>query len=464
MIRLHNTLTGKKGDFVPLKEGEASMYHCGPTVYDFAHIGNMRAFVFADIVRRTFENSEYKVHQVMNITDVGHLISDEDEGADKIEEGARREKKSVEEIIQTYTDAFFKDLERLNVETEGTEFPRASKHIDEQIDLIKRLEKKGFVYEISDGIYFDTSKFKNYGKLGNIDITGIREGARVETNPEKRNPTDFALWKFSPDTGEKRQQEWDSPWGTGFPGWHIECSAMSMKYLGETFDIHTGGIDHIPVHHNNEIAQSECATGKLFVNYWLHNAFITIDGKKMAKSEGNILKVDDLIKKGVHPMSLRYWLMTAHYRTPANFTFQAVESAQSALESLVHFVARYESGQPRQDVINDFLGDFQNDFNTPYALARLHYMTEKEPGEDSATTIIELDPLTGLSIKKLSEKVQEIDSETASLLEERNKAREEKDFVKSDKLREEIVTRGFTISDTPEGAIVLKKLSSLTFL
>ncbi|OHA88389.1 MAG: cysteine--tRNA ligase [Candidatus Zambryskibacteria bacterium RIFCSPHIGHO2_01_FULL_43_25] len=461
IIHLYNTLSGKKEEFAPLKQGEVSMYHCGPTVYDYAHIGNMRSFVFADIIRRTFENSGYKVNQVMNITDVGHLTGNGDLGQDKIEEGAQREGKSAEDIIRHYSDAFFQDLERLNIETAGTKFPRATEHIDEQIELIKKLEQGGFTYKISDGVYFDTSKFKQYGKLGSIDIEGQREGARVEANPEKKNPADFALWKFSPDTSEKRQQEWDSPWGIGFPGWHIECSAMSIKYLGETFDIHTGGIDHIPVHHNNEIAQSECATGKTFVNYWLHNAFITVESKKMAKSEGNFMRVTDLMKREIHPLSYRYWLLTSHYRTPANFTFKAVEGTQIAFESLVHFVARYSGGKIKQDIINDILGDFQNDFNTAYALARLHHLIEKEPTADAAATIVAIDSLTGLSIERLAKEVSSIDSETTALIEERKRARDVKDWKISDSLREEIESRGYMVSDTPEGALVFKKLSSL---
>jgi cysteinyl-tRNA synthetase len=295
-IYLTNTLTGKKELFKPVRKGLLSalgigktrvgMYHCGPTVYNYAHIGNLRAYVFADTLKRLMLAHGFRVEQVINITDVGHLVSDGDTGEDKMEKARRLEKKSAWDIAQFYTEAFLKNLADLNINIEGTEFPRATDFIREQVAIVKTLEEKGYTYRTSDGIYFDTSKFPTYGKLGNIDIAGIREGERIGVNQEKLNPTDFALWKFSP-TNEQREMEWESPWGKGFPGWHIECSAMSKALLGTTFDIHTGGIDHIPVHHNNEIAQSEGSTGEPLARYWLHNAFVNVVGGKMAKSEGN---------------------------------------------------------------------------------------------------------------------------------------------------------------------------------
>src|SRR3989338_1821766 len=405
MLYLTNTLTSKKEEFKPIHKGEASMYNCGPTVYYYAHIGNLRAYVFADILRRALEYLGYKVKQIINVTDIGHLQSDADEGEDKMTLALKREGQpltleSMRKIADFYFDAFRSDLKKLNIELPD-KFPFASEHIKEDIELIQKLTEKGFTYKTSDGIYYDISKYPQYGKLGNQKSN--ETDSRV-INPEKRNSKDFALWKFSAQGGSDSVGNvsigYESPFGKGFPGWHIECSAMSIKYLGETFDIHTGGIDHIPVHHNNEIAQSECATGKTFVNYWLHNAFITVESKKMAKSEGNFMRVTDLMKREIHPLSYRYWLLTSHYRTPANFTFKAVEGTQIAFESLVHFVARYSGGKIKQDIINDILGDLQNDFNTAYALARLHHLIEKEPTADAAATIVAIDSLTGLSIER----------------------------------------------------------------
>jgi cysteinyl-tRNA synthetase len=291
-LEFYNTLTKQKEFFAPLRDGAVSMYNCGPTVYNYAHIGNLRSYVFADVLRRAFEYNGLAVTQIINLTDVGHLTGDRDEGEDKMEKGALREGKTAKDISEFYTKAFFEDLAKLNIE-KADRYPKATEHIEEQISLIKKLEEKGFAYVLEDGVYFDTAKFPKYGDLAQLDLVGQKEGARVEANTEKRNPADFTLWKFSKPE-EKRQQEWPSPWGTGFPGWHIECSAMSMKYLGETFDIHTGGIDHIPVHHTNEIAQAEAATGKKFVNLWMHHGFVNIEGGKMAKSADNFVRMKSL--------------------------------------------------------------------------------------------------------------------------------------------------------------------------
>ena len=295
MIKLYNTLSRKKEVFKPIVKGKAGIYSCGPTVYSYQHIGNMRSYIFSDILRRVLEYNGYKIKHIVNVTDVGHLTSDSDGGKDKIEEAAQKERKSVSEIADYYFEIFKEDLKKLNIR-EPSNFPKASLHIKEQIKLIKDLEKKGFTYETDDGIYFDSSKFKNYGKLAKLKISGLKAGTRVEVG-NKKNKTDFALWKFSESSG-KREQEWDSPWGIGFPGWHLECSAMSMKYLGKTFDIHTGGEDHVPVHHTNEIAQSEASTGKKFVNYWLHGAFLLSKGKKVSKSKGGLYTISDLEEQG----------------------------------------------------------------------------------------------------------------------------------------------------------------------
>lgn len=316
-IYLYNTLTKEKTEFTPLVPQKVRMYNCGPTVYNYAHIGNLRAFVFADTLRRVFEYNGYDIKQVMNLTDVGHLVSDEDEGEDKVEKRAKEESKKVSEIVDVVTKVFFDDLKKLDAYHKDTNFPKASDYIKEQIAFIESLSEKGYTYSTSDGVYFDTSKFKDYGKLGNIDIEGLKEGVRVETNKEKLNPTDFALWKFSrPD--EKRQQEWESPWGVGFPGWHIECSALIMKHLGKQIDVHTGGIDHIPTHHNNEIAQTESITGTPLANNWLHSAHITVEGRKISKSLGNSILLRNIIDRGISPLAYRYWLLTVHYASQAN--------------------------------------------------------------------------------------------------------------------------------------------------
>jgi len=468
-IFLYNTLAGKKEKFEPIEQGFLKMYNCGPTVYSFPTIGNMRAYIFADTIRRVFEYNNYKVKQVINITDVGHLTSDSDTGEDKIEESAKKEEKSAAEISKIYEDAFYKDLENLNIETESTIFPKATEHIEEQIEIIKILEEKGFAYKISDGVYFDTSKFKGYGKLGNIKIENQKEGARVETNDEKRNPADFALWKFS--TGERRLQEWPSPWGVGFPGWHIECSAMSRKYLGQPFDIHTGGIDHIPVHHNNEIAQSEAAFEKPLANFWIHNEFIQIEGQKMSKSLGNVFTISDLKSKGIHPLAFRLWILSGHYRSPMNFTWDSVKGAQTALEKIVTKYAfelndndliesekklAINESEMRPNVIEDFEKNIFDDLDIPAVLPLLFspLVTEKK-------TIDTIDRVLGLNIKKLSEQIKEIPEEILKIKNDRDLARQEKNWEKSDELRVQIENLGFILEDKPNETLIRKSLASL---
>src|SRR3989338_2131329 len=330
-LLLYNTLGRKKQEFKPIKKGIVGLYTCGPTVYSYAHIGNLRTYIFEDILKRVLIENGYKVKHVMNITDVGHLTSDADTGDDKVEKSAKEQKKTVWDIAGFYTKVFQEDIAKLHI-LDPDIWCRATDHIKEQIELIKKLEKKGLTYKTSDGIYFDTSKFKDYGILGNIKAEGLKAGVRVEIG-EKKNPTDFALWKFSPKDS-KRQMEWKSPWGTGFPGWHIECSAMSMKYLGETFDIHCGGIDHVPVHHTNEIAQSEAATGKSFVKYWAHGAFLLLEKEKMAKSGGNFITLQTLIERGYDPLDYRYFCFTAHYRSELKFSFDALTSCRAAFNIL----------------------------------------------------------------------------------------------------------------------------------
>jgi cysteinyl-tRNA synthetase len=460
-IQFQNTLSGTKELFTPLKKNEVGMYHCGPTVYNYPHIGNLRAYVFADTLKRLFLYAGYRVNQVINITDVGHLVSDADDGEDKVEKMALEQKKTAHEIATFYTDVFFANLRSLNIDTRGTHFPRASEHVPEQIRMIETLEKKGFTYRTSDGIYFDTSKFPRYGELGHIDIKGLREGERIGVNDEKKNLTDFALWKFSPKTtgkNEKRQQEWQSPWGVGFPGWHIECSAMSMKYLGETFDIHTGGIDHIPVHHQNEIAQSESATRKPFVHYWMHSAFMNIEGGKMAKSKDNFLTLDELVKKGFFPLAYRFLLLSARYSTPLSFTEVSMEAAQRGYDNLRRLteklapIEEVESNSSYRTKIEEFIAD---DLNTAGILALIPEIlgnSSLRPGEKRHLLGI-IDSLTGLELLK---KPDETPLEIQSLVTLRETAKVEKDWKKADSLREKIRSLGYEVMDTKTGQEVRK--------
>ncbi len=467
-IYLHNTYTNKDELFTPIQKGMVSMYNCGPTVYNYAHIGNMRSFVFADTLRRMFEWNGYTIKQIMNITDVGHLVGDGDAGEDKVEKMARAAGKTATEVTLFYTDAFMKDLEALGINPAHITFPKATEHIPEQIAMIKDLEEKGFTYTISDGVYFDTAKFPDYGKLGNINLAGLEDGARIGENNEKRNLTDFALWKFSPE-GEKRQQEWESPWGKGFPGWHIECSAMSIKYLGDEFDIHTGGIDHIPVHHNNEIAQSVCS-GHKFAHYWMHNAFLNIsapnpsDGQaKMAKSGDNFIKVSTLIEKGFDPLAYRYLLLTSHYSSPMEFSFEALTGAQTALKKLKRFIHEHKDEQtlttqdhlfPERELFTQYIN---TDLNTPKAIA-LIWDIVKNPNitvHNKKALILSFDMVLGLNLHIHHE--IEIPLEVQELILARNTAREQKDFALSDSLRAQIESFGFEVLDTSEGTKVEKR-------
>lgn len=446
MIRFKNTLTRKIEEFRPIEE-EVRMYNCGPTVYNFSHIGNLRAYIFADLIKSALEMNNFKVKQVINITDVGHLTDDADEGEDKVEKRAREENLKAEEISQEVTDKFVSDLEKLKIDTSKIIFPKATDHIPEQIDLIKELEKKDFTYKISDGIYFDTSKFSEYGKLGGIDLSGLEEGARVEKNKEKKSPTDFALWKFSGD--QKRQQEWESPWGIGFPGWHLECSAMSRKYLGKTFDIHTGGIDHIGTHHNNEIAQSESANESSLANYWLHVNYITIDGEKISKSLGNTVYIDDLIEKGINPISYKYWLYQSSYSTLTNFTWESLKAAQTALYKIYSFLEKTENaGEISDKYYKDFESAINYDLDTPRALATLWTLMADDEisDEDKKATLLEFDKVLKLNFNEPNIK-EEIPTEIIELAQKRQDAREAKDFNKSDEIRDQIQEKGYEIKD-----------------
>lgn len=459
-IRIYNTATRQIEEFTPPPPHLVTMYHCGPTVYNFAHIGNLRAFIFADILRRTFEYHGYTARQIMNITDVGHLVSDSDEGEDKMEKGARREGKTAREIADLYEAAFHGDLALLNI-LPAHVYPRATAHIPEQIALIATLEKKGYTYRTSDGLYFDTARFPEYGSMARLDLEGQREGARVDVNNEKRNPSDFALWKFSPRDGEQREQEWDSPWGIGFPGWHLECSAMAMHYLGETLDIHTGGIDHIPVHHTNEIAQSECATGKPFARFWMHSAFMNVDGQKMSKSLGNTYTLAELTQRGITPLGFRYWLLTASYRTQINFTWETLQGAENAYAKLrENTSALPDGGIADSDEIALVRHALANDLHTPWMIAYAWEILKRDdltPAQKKAV-IRELDKVLGLRLDEpLTAETILVTPELQTLLDARAQARTQKDFAAADRIRDEIAQLGYLVNDTPEGQKLSKK-------
>ncbi len=466
---LYNTLSRKKEEFKPIKSGEVGLYTCGPTVYNYAHIGNLRSYLFEDLLKRILEYNNYEVFHVMNITDVGHLTGDMDMGEDKLEIGAKREGKSALEIAAYYEVAFKKDLELLNIESPNL-YCRASENIPEQIDLIRVLESKAYTYKTSDGIYFDTSKVKEYNKLSHLPLEELREGARVEKNPEKKNPTDFALWKFSPSLSEgvaKRQMEWDSPWGIGFPGWHIECSAMSLKYLGEELDIHCGGIDHINIHHTNEIAQSEAATGKKFFNYWLHGAFLNIKGgKKMAKSEDNFLTLDKaLIAKGINPLAYRFAALQVHYRKPMEYSEDGFAQAYAGLNSLVSQVAALgkEVGEVDLKFKEDFFAAINDDLNLPKALAVVSaVLKSKINNSDKLRTILDFDKVLGLKLELAENivlpelKFEELAEDVRALIKGRQEARASKNWDESDRLREELKKKGYLIEDIKNGYKVSK--------
>ncbi|MDP2628460.1 MAG: cysteine--tRNA ligase [Nanoarchaeota archaeon] len=464
MIKIYNTLSRKKEIFKPIKSGEVKIYTCGPTVYYYAHIGNFRAYVFADILRRTLEMNDYDVKQVINLTDVGHLTSDQDEGEDKIEKEAKKENKTPKQIADFYTNAFFEDFKKLNIEKPEV-VCKATEHVKEMIELIKNLEKKDYAYVGENGnVYFDTSKFKKYGELARLDLKELKAGARIKVDKKKKNPRDFVLWFV--EKGSKYKEhilKWKSPWGEGWPGWHIECSAMSMKYLGETFDIHTGGEDHIPVHHTNEIAQSEGATGKKFVNYWLHTSFLQFNSEKMSKSKGGILRLEDLEKEGYSPMDLRYFYLSGHYRKPLNFTFTNLKNSKNSYERLKNIIsALKKSGEKINNKNIDgakkqFLEIINDDLNSPKALSFLWDILREEKLNDSEKykLALEFDKILGLKLDE-EEKIN-IPKEIKKLSNERETARKKKDFVTADKIREKINKLGYVLEDTGKGVEVKKR-------
>ena len=453
-IRLYNTLNRKIEDFFPVSSDSVGLYTCGPTVYNFAHLGNLRTFIFEDILKRVFLYNNLSIKHVMNITDVGHLVGDGDDGEDKLEVGAKREGKNAYEVADFFAKAFLQDLKNLNIITPDI-LPKATEHIVEQIDLIDELESKGFTYKTSDGIYFNSAKFPEYNKLSHLPLKSLQEGARVEKNNEKKNPHDFALWKFSnPET--KRQMEWPSPWGVGFPGWHLECSAMSYKYLNGHLDIHCGGIDHINIHHTNEIAQSEAAGIKPFFNYWIHGEFLVIaGGKKMAKSDDNFLTLKSaLIDRKIDPLVYRYACLQAHYRQPLEYSEGMIDSAAAGLEHLRNQVR--DLGLEKGEVINSYKTEFisciNNDLNMPQALALVSGLLKDDiSSADKLATILDFDRVFGLGLET------KVPDEILALVEKREEARLAKDYDLSDKLRAEIDDKGYIVKDRPSGFVVYAK-------
>jgi cysteinyl-tRNA synthetase len=459
-LRLYNTLTRSKEVFQPIHPPKVGLYTCGPTVYNYAHIGNLRTYLFEDILKRVLIDNGFKVKHVMNITDVGHLTGDRDMGEDKLEKGARQEGKSAWEIAEFYTDAFKTDLKRLNI-LGPTLWCKATDAIGDQIDLIRTLETKGYTYRTADGIYFDTSKFADYTKLSHQNLEALQEGARVEKNPDKRNATDFALWKFSP-ADIQRQMEWDSPWGIGFPGWHVECSAMSMKFLCEMLDIHCGGTDHIDVHHTNEIAQSEAATGKPFFRFWMHGAFLIITGgKKMAKSEGNFLTLESsFLQKGIDPLVFRFATFLTHYRKPMEYSDEAVQAAHNGLQHLRNQVRTLIDQGPAAVMDAEYARKFKsalnNDLNMPQALAVVQELLKSELDAGvKLATVYHFDQVLGLDLDKIS-RSQELPPEIQALVEARHLARKEKNWALSDQLRDQIQSMGYTVQDGAQGMKVFK--------
>lgn len=454
-LRFYNTLTRKKEDFVPVKPHQAGIYSCGPTVYKYAHIGNLRAYVFMDELRRVLEYNGYKVKSVMNITDVGHLVSDADDGEDKMSKSAHETGKTPLEIASFYTDQFMKDIDALNIKR-PTVCPKATDNIPEMIAVVQSLLDKGYAYETEDGIYFSVEKFPDYGKLSGINLADQRHGARVEVNSFKRHPVDFALWKKA---APNHLQQWDSPWGKGFPGWHIECTAMSKKYLGEVFDIHTGGVDHIPIHHENEIAQAECWLGHPAVHYWMHSEFMLIDGGKMSKSLGNTYTISDLVAKGYSPVVFRYFCLNVQYRQKINFTWEAMDAAKAAYNKLCAQLVSHKNSPARTEksILDDFHNKFgeaiNDDLNIPLAIGVLWTMLKLPKSCDVYKLALDFDRVFALDFDKVKEEKKEIviPDNVRQLAETRLQARKAKNWAESDRLREELSALGYSVKDTADG-------------
>ena len=463
-IKLYNTLTKTKEDFVPLDKNAVRIYSCGPTVYSYAHIGNFRTYIFMDNLRRMLEYNGYKLKHVMNITDVGHLESDADEGEDKMEKAAKKENKSPYEIAAFYTKAFFEDMEKLNIERPEI-IAKATEHIDDMLEFAKKIVENGYGYETSTAIYFDVSKLDKYPVLSNRNVDEQIAGARVDVDPEKRNPYDFAIWIKAP---ANHIMKWESPWGLSYPGWHLECSAMGRKYLGEEFDIHTGGVDHIPTHHENEIAQSKGAFGKIPAKVWMHVEFLQVDGGKMSKSLGNVYTISQLQEKGIEPLAYKLFCYTAHYRTKLNFTFEGASSSQKALNRLRESYIKHKNGNEEisDEEINaykaKFLDAINDDLNMPLAMSIVWEIARNEKKSTKLSNLLdEFDKVLGLDLSNSEKYIKEqenieVPEEVLELVEERKKAREEKNWPLSDELRDKIKDKGYIVKDTKEGMTIEK--------
>lgn len=462
MLRFYNTLTREKQEFVSIEKDVVKIYSCGPTVYNYQQIGNLRAAIFVDVLKRILRYFKYEVIDVVNITDVGHLVSDEDEGEDKMLKAAKREDKDPYEIARYYENIYVEELKLLNVILPKY-MPRATDHIKEQIKMISDLEKGGYTYATDDGVYFDVTKFKKYGRLSKQKLSQKKSGARVEIDSQKRHSHDFALWKFLTKENKNHIMKWDTPWGTGFPGWHLECSAMSAKYLGEEFDIHTGGIDHIPVHHENEIAQNECSGAVKRVNYWMHNAFLKVDGQKMSKSLGNVYILSDLVGKGYNPLALRELCLRTHYRKTLNFTFDSLEAGEVNVKRINEFYVKLKEMKAndvpslKEEIFYKYLDEFENaitdDLNMPVALSAVFEFMNKV---NKQSLLSEKDIKRSIGFMERTDKVlglldfnfSPFDEKVLELARERQHARQLKDFAKADELRDEIKELGYEVKDS----------------
>ena len=468
-MKLYNTLTRKKEEFKPIDEKEVRMYSCGPTVYNYAHIGNLRTYIFMDLLTKTIRKNGYKLKHVMNITDVGHLTSDADEGEDKMQKASEREHKSPYEIAEFYTEAFLKDIDKLNI-TRPTIIAKATDHIPDMIQYVQKIVDNGYAYETSTGLYFDISKLERYGILSGKNLDGEKAGARINVDEEKRNPFDFAIWKKAP---ANHIMQWDSPWGKSYPGWHLECSTMSRKYLGEVFDIHTGGVDHIPIHHENEIAQSIGYCGKIPARFWIHGEFLQVDNGKMSKSLGNVYTISELEERGFDALDFRYFCLNSSYRTILNFTFKGLESAKIGLERLRNCVKVHSesdadvSEEEIQEYRKRFMEAMNDDLDSPKALSIVWEIARKEnKSKKYAELIGEMDEILAIdiSIDKIKEREKKkeltleesIDDNIKKLIQEREEARAKKDWTTADRIRDELEKQGIRLKDTKEGVKIEK--------
>ena len=458
-MKIYNTLTRTKEEFKPNKEGEVRMYTCGPTVYNYAHVGNLRAYLFMDNLRRVLKYNGYKLKHVMNITDVGHLVSDADEGEDKMMKAARRENKDPYEIAEFYMNAFFKDLDDLNVDRPEI-IARATEHIKIMEEYVKKIIENGYTYQTDDTIYFDTSKLDKYGVLSNRKVEDQKAGARVEFDTGKKNISDFALWIKAP---ENHIMKWDSFFGKCYPGWHLECSAMGYKYLGENFDIHTGGIDHIPIHHENEIAQSKGFSGKIPANYWMHVNFMLVNGEKMSKSLENVYTLSDLKEKGYEPMDFKMLMFTSTYRSQMNFTWDALDSAKVSLQRLREGYLKELDGNDRIDELeikdyeNRFSEAINDDLNMPVAMSVVwDIIKNQKKSKDFANLLLKFDEVLGLNLKNYKKQDDKLPDEIVELVSKRDEARNSKDWAESDRIRDLLISKGYKVQDTKEGTVVKK--------